>query len=64
MKSKTQNKLDVAVFVDLIEVLDTMKRDTLWTILAKLRCPRKFVHLIHQFHDAQSLVLSSDVISK
>ncbi|XP_071849182.1 uncharacterized protein [Apostichopus japonicus] len=38
------------VFVDLTKAFDTVSRDRLWKILAKLRCPDKFIFMIRQFH--------------
>ena len=37
-----------AVFTDLMKAFDTVNRNTLQTILAKLGCPRKFINLIHE----------------
>ena len=43
-----------AVFIDLTKAFDTVNRDALWTILAKLGCPRKFINLIRLFHEGMS----------
>ena len=43
-----------AVFIDLTKTFDTVNRDALWTFLAKLCCPRKFISLIRLFHEGMS----------
>ncbi|KAL6484915.1 hypothetical protein MHYP_G00069600 [Metynnis hypsauchen] len=50
-KCKEQNKDLYAVFIDLTKAFDTVNREALWVILQRLGCPRKFVQMIHQFHD-------------
>ena len=50
-KCREQNKDLYAVFIDLTKAFDTVNREALWVILQRLGCPRKFVHLIRQFHD-------------
>ena len=54
-----------AVFIDLRKAFDTVNRKALWTILAKLGCPRKFVQLIRLFHDGMvGQVVSNGVTSE
>lgn len=53
-----------AVFIDLTKAFDTVNRVALWIILKKLGCPRKFVQIIHLFHDSVvGLSLTSEDIS-
>ena len=42
-----------AAFVDLTKAFDTISRDGLWKILARLGCPPKFLTILHQFHEGQ-----------
>ena len=37
--------------VDLTKAFDTVNREGLWSILAKLGCPAKFISIIRSFHD-------------
>ena len=46
-----QNMDLFAVVIDLTKAFDTVNREALWTILARLGCPKKFVQLIRLFHD-------------
>ena len=38
------------VFVDLTKAFDTVNRQVMWTILAKLGCPESFVRMIAELH--------------
>ena len=40
-----------SVFIDLSKAFDTVKREALWTNLAKLGCPCKFTALVRLLHD-------------
>ena len=40
-----------SVFIDLTKAFDTVNRQALWTILAKLGCPCKFIAMVRLFHD-------------
>ena len=40
-----------AVFIDMSKAFETVNRKTLWVILNKLGCPRKFTTLVRLFHD-------------
>ena len=42
-----------AAFVDLTKVFDTVSRDGLWKILARLGCPPKFLTILRQLHKGQ-----------
>ena len=39
------------MFIDLTKTFNTVNREALWTILAKLGCPCKFTALVRLFHD-------------
>ena len=41
------------VFVDLTKAFDTVSRDGLWKILARLCCPPKFLTLLRQLNEGQ-----------
>ncbi|XP_029766781.1 uncharacterized protein LOC112117806 [Terrapene carolina triunguis] len=55
-----QNMHLYAVFIDLTKAFDTVNREALWTILTRLGCPRKFVQIIHLFHDSMTGEVLSD----
>ena len=38
-------------FVDLTKAFDTVSREGLWKIMAKLDCPTKFIATVRQFND-------------
>jgi len=64
-KCREQNKDLYAIFIDLTKAFDTVNREALWVILQRLGCPRKFVHLIRQFHDNMTgAVLSGGEVSE
>ena len=42
-----------AAFVDLTKASDTVSRDGLWKILARLGCPPKFLTILRQLHEGQ-----------
>ena len=48
---KMQHMANYAVFIDLTKAFDTVNREALSVILAKLDCSRKFTNLIHLFHE-------------
>lgn len=53
-----------AVFVDHTKAFDTVRRKTVWTSLAKLGCPRRFVKMVYLFHDDMtSLVFSVEPLA-
>ena len=50
-KCREQNFPLYHCFIDLSKAFDTLNRSTLWKILLKLGCPKKFVGLIRSLHD-------------
>jgi hypothetical protein len=50
-KCREQNMGLYAAFIDLTKAFDTVSRDGLWKILAKLGCPPKFLAILQQLHD-------------
>ena len=42
-----------AAFVDLTTAFDTVSRDGLWKILARLGCPPKLLTILRQLHEGQ-----------
>ena len=47
-KCREQDMGLYAAFVDLIKAFDTVSRDGLWKILARLGCPPKFLTILGQ----------------
>ena len=52
-KCREQNMGLYAAFVDLTKAFDTVTRDGLWKILARLGCPHKFPTILRQLHEGQ-----------
>ena len=52
-KCREQNMGLYAAFVDLTEAFDTVGRDGLGKILARLGCPTKFLTILRQLHEGQ-----------
>ena len=52
-KCGEQNNGLYAAFVDLTEAFDTVSRDGLWKILARLGCPPKFLTILRQLPEGQ-----------
>ena len=50
-KCREQNMRLYAAFVDLTKAFDTVSRDGLWKILARLGCPPKFLTILRQLHE-------------
>ena len=52
-KCREQNMSLYAAFIDLTKAFDTLSRDGLWKILARLDCPSKFLTILCQLHEGQ-----------
>ena len=52
-KCREQNMGLYASFVDLTKAFDTVSRDGLWKILARLGCPPKFLDILRHLHEGQ-----------
>ena len=52
-KCREQNMGLYAAFVDLTKAFDTISREGLWKILARLGCPPKFITILRQLHEGQ-----------
>ena len=52
-KCREQDMGLYAAFVDLIKAFDTVSRDGLWKILARLGYPPKFLTILRQLHEGQ-----------
>ena len=52
-KCREQKVSLYAAFVDLTKVFDTVSRDGLWKILARLGCLPKFLIILRQLHEGQ-----------
>ena len=59
-KCREQNMDLYFAFVDLTKAFDTVSREGLWKLLAKLGCPDKFISMIQQFHDGMMAKVSQD----
>ena len=55
-KCSEQNMDLCAAFVDLTKAFDTISRDGLWKILARLGCPPKFLTILRQHEGQQGQV--------
>ena len=63
-KCREQHQDLYVVFVDLTKAFDTVNRDGLWTILAKLGCPQKFVNVVKSLHEGmQAQILDQSAFS-
>ena len=52
-KCREQNTGLYSTYVDLTKAFDTVSRDGLWKILARLGCPPKFLTILRQLHEGQ-----------
>ena len=52
-KCQQQNMGLFAAFIDLIKAFDTVSREGLWKILARLGCPPKYLCIFRQLHEGQ-----------
>ncbi len=49
-----------AVFIDLMKAFDTVNRDALWKVLARMGCPPKLITIIRQLHDGMTAKVRVD----
>ena len=47
-------------FIDLTKAFDLVSRDGLFTVLAKVGCPPKLLHIIQSFHDGMKGTVQFD----
>ena len=59
-KRQQQNVDLYMTFVHLTKAFDTVSRDGLWKIMAKLRCPPRFIAMMRQFHDGMQARVQND----
>ena len=59
-KCQLQNVDLYMAFVDLTKAFDTVSRDGLWKIMAKLGCPPRFIAMVRQFHDRMQARVQND----
>lgn len=59
-KCLKQNVGLYTTFVDLTKTIDTVCREGLWRIMAKLDCPAKFIAMVQQFHDGMNARVQDD----
>ncbi|CAH1266638.1 Hypp3464 [Branchiostoma lanceolatum] len=52
-KFREQNMGLYAAFIDLTKTFDTVSRDGMWRILARLGCPPKLLQIVQQLHKEQ-----------
>ena len=59
-KCQEQNVDLYMTFVDLTKAFDTVSREGLWKIMAKIGCPAKFITMVRQFHDGMLARVQND----
>ena len=59
-KAMEQNQELYMVFVDLTKAFDTVSRDALWKVLAKLGVPEKMLNVIVSFHEGMCASVRSN----
>ena len=52
-KCREHNMGLYAAFVDMTKAFDTVSRDGLWELRARLGCPPKFLNVLRQLHEGQ-----------
>ena len=50
-KCQEQNVDLYMTFVELTKAFETVSRDGLWKIMAKIGCPSRYIAMVRQFHD-------------
>jgi exonuclease III len=50
-KCQEQHRDVYLAFIDLTKAFDSVCRDGLWKIMAKIGCPNKFIKIVQQLHD-------------
>lgn len=50
-KCKEQHHHLYMAFIDLVKAFDSVNRDALWKILAKIGCPQKYINIVRLLHD-------------
>ena len=50
---REQNMGLFATFINLTKAFDTVSREGLWKILARLGCPPKFLRILRQLYEGQ-----------
>ena len=59
-KCQEQNVDLYMTFVDLTKAFDTVSRDGLWKIMAKIGCPPRYIAMVRQFHDGTQARVQND----
>ena len=59
-KCQEQNVDIYMTFVDLTKAFDTVSRDGLWKIMAKIGCSPRFIAMVRQFHDGIQARVQND----
>ena len=59
-KCQEQNVDLYITFVDLNKAFDTVSRDGLWKIMAKVGCPPIYITMVRQFHDGMQGRVQND----
>ena len=59
-KAKEHHQELYMVFIDLTKAFDTVSREALWKVLAKIGLPEKMINVICSFHDGMMASVQSD----
>ncbi len=58
-KCREQNLSLYMAFIDLTKAFDSVNRQTLWLVLAKIGCPEKYIRILRLLHDNMSATVLS-----
>lgn len=59
-KSREQNRTLYMAFIDLVKAFDSVNREALWKILAKVGCPPKYIQILRLLHDNMNATVLSN----
>ncbi|KAL7834458.1 hypothetical protein SRHO_G00287050 [Serrasalmus rhombeus] len=59
-KCREQNQPLYMAFIDLTKAFDSVHRQALWLVLAKIGCPEKYIRVLRLLHDNMSAMVLGD----
>ncbi|KAL7865124.1 hypothetical protein SRHO_G00103710 [Serrasalmus rhombeus] len=59
-KCREQNQPLYMAFIDLTKAFDSVHREALWLVLAKIGCPEKYIRVLRLLHDNMSAMVLGD----